>query len=95
MWLEGFRLLSNSIVTAAEGIYVFLSVASDRRYARVFKLLVHLGIRAYSAILPRGLYYRNLLLLEGPSCLSATAFYKVFMEFLFRLLRDFKGGRWI
>ena len=48
---------------------------------RVFKLLVHLGVRAYLAILPRGLYYYNLLLLKGPSCLSAMAFYKVFMEF--------------
>ena len=50
---------------------------------------MHLGIRAYLAILPRGLYYRNLLLLEGPSYLSAMAFYKVFVEFLFRLSRDF------
>jgi hypothetical protein len=38
---------------------------------------VYLGIRAYSAVLPKGLYYRNLSLLEGPSCLCATAFYKV------------------
>jgi len=89
---EGFRLLFSCVVTIIEGVCVFLSIASNRRYARVFKLLVHLGIRAYSAILPRGLYYRNLLLLEGPSCLRATPFYKVFMEFLFRLLRDFKGG---
>jgi len=47
---------------------------------------VHLGIRAYLAILPKGLYYRNLLLLEGPFYLNITAFYKVFVEFLFRLL---------
>ena len=86
MGLEGFRLLSSSIITIIEGIYVFLSVAGNRRYIRVFKLLVHLGIRARSAVLPRGLYYCNLLLLERPSYLSATAFYKVFMEFLFRLL---------
>jgi hypothetical protein len=71
-------------MSVIEGIYVFLS--GNHRYIRVFKLLVHLGIRAYLAILPRGLYYRNLLLLEGPSCLSATAFYKVFIEFPFRLL---------
>ena len=67
-----------------EGVYVFLS--GDYRYARVFKLLVHLGIRAYLAVLPRGLYYRNLLLLKGPFYLNATAFYKVFIEFPFRLL---------
>ena len=88
---EGFQLLVSSIATVIEGIYIFLSVASNYRYARVFELLVYLGVRAYSAVLPRGLYYCNLLLLEGPSCLSVTAFYKVFIEFLFRSLRDFKG----
>jgi hypothetical protein len=71
--LEGFRLLSSSVIAVVEGVWVFLS--GDRRCARVFKLLVHLGIRAYSAVLPRGLYCRNLLLLEGPSYLYATAFY--------------------
>jgi len=71
-------------VSIIEGVYVFLS--GDYRYARVFKLLVHLGIRAYLAVLPRGLYYRNLLLLKGPFYLNATAFYKVFIEFPFRLL---------
>jgi len=87
--LEGFRLLSSSVVTVVEGVCVFLRVVGNRRYARVFELLAHLGVGARSAVLPRGLYYRNLLLLEGPSCLSATAFYKVFMEFPFRLSRDF------
>jgi len=76
-------------MTVVEGIYIFLSVAGNRRCARVFKLLEHLGIRARSAVLPKGLYYCNLSLLEGPSCLYATAFYKVSVEFLFRLLRDF------
>jgi len=86
---EGFRLLFGSVVTVIEGVCVFLRVVSDCRCARVFKLLAHLGVRACLAILPRGLYCCNLLLLEGPSCLSATAFYKVFVEFLFRLSRDF------
>ena len=84
MGLEGFWLLSSSVVTVIEGICVFLSVAGNYRYVRVFKLLVHLGVGARLAVLPRGLYCRNLLLLEGPSCLRATAFYKVFVEFLFR-----------
>jgi len=83
-------LLSSSAASIIEGVYVFLS--GNYRYAKVFKLLAHLGIKAYLAILPRGLYYRNLLLLEGPSCLNATAFYKVFIEFPFRSSRDFKGG---
>ena len=90
MGLEGFRLLSGSVATIIEGVYVFLS--GDHRCARVFKLLMHLGIRARLAVLPRGLYYCNLLLLEGPFYLSVTAFYKVFVEFLFRLSQDFKGG---
>ena len=92
MGLEGFRLLSCSVVTAVEGICVFLSVAGDRRCARVFELLVHLGIGARSAVLPRGLYCRNLLLSEGPSCLKATAFHGVFIKFPLGHYEIFKGG---
>ena len=87
---EGFQLLSSSVTTVVKGVYVFLS--SNHRCAKVFKLLEHLSIRAYSAVLPRGLYCHNLLLLEGPFCLYATAFYKVSVEFPFRLSRDFKEG---
>ena len=82
-------MLFSNITAVIKGVYIFLSVASNRRYAKVFKLLAHLGIRARSAVLPRGLYYYNLLLLEGPFCLSATAFYRVSMEFPFRLSQDF------
>ena len=88
MGLEGFWLLSSSIIAVVEGVCVFLS--GNYRYARVFKLLVHLGIRACSAVLPRGLYCRNLLLLEGPSYLCATAFYKVSVEFLLGYREIFK-----
>ena len=77
-------------MSVIEGVYIFFS--GNCRYIRVFELLVHLDIRAYLAVLPRGLYCRNLLLLEGPSCLNTTAFYKVSIEFLFGLSRDFKGG---
>ena len=73
-----------------EGICVFLS--GNRRYIRVFELLVYLGIRAYLAVLPRGLYYRNLSLLEGPSYLCATAFYKVSVEFPLGRREIFKVG---
>jgi len=88
--LEGFRLFSGSVASVIEGVCVFLS--GNYRYIRVFELLVHLGIRARLAVLPRGLYYRNLLLSEGPFCLSATAFHKVFVEFPLRSSQDFKGG---
>ena len=80
-------MLSSDVASVIEGVCVFLS--GDYRYMRVFELLVHLGVRARLAILPRGLYYRNLLLSKGPSCLNAMAFYKVSMEFPFRLSRDF------
>jgi hypothetical protein len=76
--LKGFWLLSSSVIAVIEGVYVFLS--GNYRYTRVFKLLAHLGIRACLAILLRGLYYRNLLLLEGPFYLSVIAFYKVSIE---------------
>ena len=81
---KGFQLLFNSVVAIIKGVYIFLS--SDYRYTRVFKLLVHLGIRACLAILPKGLYCYNLLLLEGPFYLCITAFYKVSVEFPFRSL---------
>ena len=83
-------MLSSSVIAVVEGVYVFLS--SDRRCARVFKLLVHLGIRARLAVLPRGLYCRNLLLLEGPSYLCATAFHKVSVEFPLGYYKIFKVG---
>ena len=87
---KGFWLFSGGIASVIEGVYIFLS--GDHRYVRVFKLLVHLGVRAYSAILPKSLYYRNLSLSEGPFYLNATAFYRVFIGFPFRSLQDFKGG---
>ena len=87
MGLKGFWLLFNSVVAVVEGVCVFLS--GDCRCIRVFELLVHLGVRACLAVLPRGLYCYNLLLLEGPSCFYITAFYKVSVEFLFGLLQDF------
>ena len=87
MGLEGFQLLFNSIAAIVKGVYIFLS--SNCKYARVFKLLIYLGVGAYLAVLPRGLYYHNLLLLEGPFYLYITAFYKVSIEFPFRLSQDF------
>jgi len=63
-----------------EGVYIFFS--GNYRCVKVFKLLVYLGVKARSAVLLRGLYYHNLLLLEGLFCFSATAFHKVFVEFL-------------
>ena len=85
-------MLSSSVAAIIKGVCVFLSVPNDRRYAGVFKLLVYLGVGAHSAVLPRGLYYYNLSLLEGPSYLSAMAFHRVSVEFLLRLSRDFKKG---
>jgi len=80
-------------MSVIEGVCIFLS--GNRRYMRVFELLAHLGVGARSAVLPRGLYCCNLSLLEGPFCLSATAFHRVSVEFLLRSSQDFKGGWWI
>jgi len=88
MGLKGFQLLSSSVISIIKGIYVFFS--GNHKYIKVFKLLVHLGIGAYSAVLPKGLYYYNLLLLKGLSYFKATAFYKISIEFLFILSRGFK-----
>ena len=60
---------------------------------RVFKLLVYLGARAYTAVLLRVLRGRNFSLLEGPSYFNATAFHRVAVGFSFALSRGFKGGR--
>jgi hypothetical protein len=77
----GFRLLSGGVVTVVEGIYVLLNIAGGCRCAKVFELLVYLSARACTAVLPRGLRTRNLLLLEGPSCLKATVVYRASVEF--------------
>ena len=68
-------------MTVIEGINVFLNVTGGRRCTRVFELTVYLGAGARSVVLFRHLYIYNLLLLEGPSCLIATAFYKVSVGF--------------
>jgi len=91
MGLKRFRLFFSSVATIIKGIYIFLSITSDRKYIKVFKLLAHLGIRAYLAVLLKGLYYYNLLLLEGPFYFKMTAFYKVSIEFLlsyYKILRE-------
>ena len=77
-------------MTVIEGVDIFLNVAGGRRYTRVFKLAVYLGAGACLVVLFRCLYIYNLLLLEGPSCLIATAFYKVSIRFLFRLSRNLR-----
>ena len=79
-------------MTIVEGVDVFLNVVSNYRCARVFKLLVYLGVKAYIAVLLGALRAHNLLLLKGPSCLRAAAVFRVSIEFLFRLSRYFQGG---
>jgi hypothetical protein len=60
---------------------------------KVFKFLVYLDARACIVVLFKALYTRNLLLLKLPSYFIAAAIYRVSVEFPFRLLQDFKGGR--
>jgi len=81
-----FRLFFSGVTAVIKGVFIFFDVASNHKYIKVFKLLAYLSARAYTAVLPRGLYTCNLLLSEGPFCLRATAFYKVSVEFPFGLL---------
>ena len=85
-----FRLFFSSIATIIKGINIFLNITGGHRCMRVFELIVHLGARARSVVLFRHLYVHNLLLSEGPSCLIATAFYKVSVRFLFKLSRNLR-----
>ena len=70
-------------MTVIEGINIFFNIIGDHRYAKVFKLLVYLGTRAYTVVLLRALRACNLLLLKLPFCLIAAAIHRVFIEFLF------------
>jgi hypothetical protein len=80
-------------MTVIEGVYVFFNIVSNCRCIKVFKLLIYLGAGAYIVILLRALCACNLLLLRLPSCFIAAAIHRVSIEFPFKLLRDFKGGR--
>ena len=90
-WASRILAAFRGVTTVIEGICIF-NIISSYKCVRVFKLLLYLGIKAYTAILLESLYNCYLLLLKGPSCLKATAIYRVFIKFLFRLSRDFKGG---
>ena len=71
-------------MTVVEGINISLNIIGDySRCIRVFKLLVHLGTRAYTVVLLGALRAYNLLLSRLPSCLVAAAVYRVSVEFLF------------
>jgi len=78
-------------VTVIKSIDVFLNIASGHRCIRVFKLPLYLDARARLVVLFRHLYSWNLSLLEGPSCLNATAFYEVPVGFPLGR-RKFVGG---
>ena len=77
-------------MTIIEGINIFLNITGSYRCMRVFELIVYLGARAHSVVLFGHLYICNLSLLEGPSCLIATAFYKVSIGFPFRLSQNLR-----
>ena len=91
--LVGFWLFFNSVAAVIEGVIIFFDVVNNYKYIRVFKLLAYLGTKAYIAVLPKDLRAYNLLLLKRPFYFRAIAFYKVFIEFLFKLSQDFKRGK--
>ena len=81
-------------MTVVKGINISLNIISDcSRYIRVFKLLVYLSTGACIVVLLRALCAYNLLLLRVLSCLIAAAVHRVSVEFPFRSLRNFKGGK--
>jgi hypothetical protein len=80
-------------MTVIKGLYIFFNIISDCKYIKVFKLLMHLGIRAYIIILFKALHARNLLLLKVLSCFIGAAIYKISIKFLFKSSRNFKGGK--
>jgi len=84
--LAGFRLFFSSITAVIKGIFVFFNVVNNYKYIKVFKLLAYLNAGAHIAVLSKGLCVYNLLLLKGLFCFKVTAFYRVSIEFLFRLL---------
>ena len=79
-------MLSSSITVVIESVYIFLGVVNDRKCIKILKLFMYLSVGAHIAVLLRGLYVYSLSLLKVPSCLIVTAFYKIFIEFPFRLL---------
>ena len=83
-------MLFNNVITIIEGIYIIFNITNNYKYVKVFKLLIYLSVKVYIAVLPKGLYIYNLLLLKGPFRFKVIVFYKVFIEFLFRLLRNFE-----
>jgi hypothetical protein len=83
-------LLFSGVATVIKGVNVFLDVAGGYRCIRVFKLPAHLDTGACSVVLFGHLYSWSLSLLEGLSCLSATASHKVSIGFPFRSSQNFK-----
>jgi len=84
--LKEFWLFFSSITAIIKNIFIFFDFINNYKYIKVFKLLVHLNARAYTIVLPKGLHIYNLLLLKRSFYFRAMAFYKMSIEFPFRLL---------
>ena len=77
-------------MTIIEGVDIFFNIVDNySRCVRVFKLLVHLGAGAHTAVLLGALRARDLSLSKGLSCLGAAAIHRVSVEFPFRSSRNF------
>jgi len=92
-WSSRDLAVFSSVAVIIKDIYIFFSVVNNCKCIRVFKLFIYLNIKAYIAILPKGLYIYNLLLLKVLFYFITTAFYKIFIKFLFRLLQNLKIKR--
>jgi len=81
-----FQLFLSGVVAVIKGVFIFFNVVNNYRYIKVFKFLAYLGARAYTVVLFKGLYTYNLSLLKRLFYFKAMAFYKMSIEFLFKLL---------
>jgi len=86
-------LVFSDIITIIKSICILFNIISSYKYIKVFKLLINLDARTCIVVLLKGLYTYNLLLSKGPFYLKATVFYKVSIEFVFKLSWDFKKGK--
>ena len=82
----GIWLFFNSVAVIIKSVYILFGVINDHKYIKVFKFFAHLSARAYIAVLLKSIYIYNIPLLKVLSYFIVTVFYKIFIEFLFRLL---------
>jgi len=83
--LKGFRLFFNSITAIIKSNF-FFNIINNYKYIKVFKFLMYLSTKTYTAVLLKNLYIYNFSLLKRLFYFKVTVFYKISIGFLFKLL---------